>query len=80
MSSVSTDGGQSWSTRPDNVSNSSQNAQLARVAVGSAHVVWEEEVWDPELGVWQYDILHRYTTGTEEGGGIYLPVIMKNSY
>ena len=79
MSSVSTDGGQSWSTTPDNVSNSSQNAQLARVAIGTAHVVWEEEVWDSELGVWQYDILHQYTTGTEEGGGIYLPIIMKNS-
>jgi hypothetical protein len=76
MSSVSMDGGDSWSPTPDNVSNSSENAQLARVAImGTTHVVWEEEV-----GATQYDIFHHYTTGTEEGGGgIYLPIIMKNS-
>jgi hypothetical protein len=76
MSSVSTDGGVTWSATPDNVSNSSENAQLARVAVGSAPVVWEEQVGD------KYDIFYKSTTGTEEedGGGIYLPIIMKNSY
>jgi len=73
MCSSSEDGGVTWSLAPDNVSSSSENAQLARVAVGSTtQVVWEEQV----NGL--YDIFHNATTGTEESGGIYLPIIMKN--
>jgi hypothetical protein len=73
--SKSTDSGDNWSS-PVNVSrNPDGHSQLASIGTdseGDAHVAWQEQV-----GVsGQWDVFHS-RTGVA-GGGIYLPIIMKN--
>jgi hypothetical protein len=72
--SQSTDNGASWSS-PENISrNSDEASQLASVGAdseGDAHVAWQE------LGS-QWDIWYVRTSAT--GGGVYLPIIKKNSF
>jgi hypothetical protein len=74
-SSQSTDNGDSWSS-PVNVSkNPAAPSQLASIGTdseGDAHVAWQEQ----KSGQW--DIFHSRTGVAGAGGGIYLPIIMKN--
>jgi len=76
--SQSKDSGVHWSS-PVNVSNNpeaqSQLASIGTDSEGDAHVAWQEEV----SGLW-WDIFHSRTGVAGAGGGIYLPIIMKNSY
>jgi Neuraminidase (sialidase) len=73
--SQSTDNGANWSS-PVNVSKNpdghSQLASLGTDSEGDAHVAWQEQVSG------QWDIFHSRTGVPGAGGGIYLPIIMKN--
>ena len=75
--SQSANQGTSWSTRVNISKNPDESSQLASIGTdseGDAHVAWQEQV----SGLW--DIFHSRTgVAGGDGGGIYLPIIMKNS-
>ena len=73
--SRSTDKGANWSSPVNVFKNPAESSQLASIGAdseGDAHVAWQE-LSD------QWDIFHSRTGVAGAGGGIYLPIIMKNS-